>query len=74
MSHASLPEAQPAADRIELLRWAGQRPDVLRLLGALRKHDYDASATEHLRRIVTGDRGEDTGSRPSVMGRNGGAK
>lgn len=46
--------AKDAAERFDVLTWAGARPGVLALLRALKDHHYDETGTEYLRRIVDG--------------------
>lgn len=42
------------AERFEILRWAGGRPDVLSLLGKLRALGYDERAVGYLQSIASG--------------------
>lgn len=47
-----------ASARFELLRWAGARPAVLALLGAVRDRGWDERAVGHLRDVVLGRDGQ----------------
>lgn len=48
--------SKDAAERFDVLTWAGARPGVLSLLRALKEKNYDETGTEYLQRVVDGQR------------------